>query len=181
MTIGVKGEHWEATGDGGFRRLIDDETVTNEISWIQPFFEALSLPFERASLNAKVLYGAMAHADEFLVWTDQVEGAGNYPIPVINLPNPARDRYFGVIQGEWRDAVPKIITASESEFDAVFDQAVAAYRANGGNESSESAAKCLDQQFPISHINGTRQFVSGKPADFTVFVGCSVYRIAFPC
>ena len=139
MTIGVKGEHWEATADGGFRRLIDDATVTSQISWIQPCFATLSLPFDRASLNAKVLYGTMAHADEYLVWTDQVERAGNYPPPVVNLPTPARDRYFGVIRGEWRDALPKIITAPESEFDALFDQALAAYRANGGNEVEQEA------------------------------------------
>ena len=139
MTIGIKGEHWEPTADGGFKRLIDESAVTRLISWIQPCFEVLSLPFERASLNAKVLYGTMAHADEFLVWTDEVEAAGNYPRPIINLPNPARDRYFGVIEGEWRDALPKIITASESEFDALFDQAVAAYRANGGDEVEQEA------------------------------------------
>ena len=99
----------------------------------------LSLPFARASLNAKVLYGTMAHADEFLLWTDEVEAAGNYPRPIINLPNPARDRYFGVIEGEWRDALPKLITAPESEFDALFDEAVAAYRANGGDEVEQEA------------------------------------------
>ena len=98
--IGIKGEHWEPTADGGFKRLIDDTAVTNLISWIQPCFEVLSLPFERASLKAKVLYGTMAHADEFLVWTDEVETAGNYLRPIINLPSPARDRYFGVIEGE---------------------------------------------------------------------------------
>ena len=61
---------------GVSKRLIDESAVTQLISWIQPCFEVLSLPFARASLNAKVLYGSMAHADEFLVWTDEVEAAG---------------------------------------------------------------------------------------------------------
>ena len=37
-----------------------------------------------------------------------------------------RDRYAGVIQGEWRDALPKVLNEPESEFDAVFDEALAA-------------------------------------------------------
>ena len=139
-SIGTEGEHWEPT-DEGFRRLIDDDTVTREISWIMPNFDVLSLPFPDAANNANVLYGSMAHADEYLVWSDEVEKAGNYPIPIVNLPTPARNRYFGVIESEWRDALFRIVFSPESEFDELFDEAIAAYRANGGDEiEAESVA-----------------------------------------
>ena len=139
-SLGINGEHWEPTAEG-FRRLVDDDTVTRQISWIMPNFDVLTLPFFDAANNADVLYGSMAHADEYLVWSDEVERAGNYPIPIVNVPTPARNRYFGVIESEWRDALFRIVFSPESEFDELFDEAIAAYRANGGDEvEAESVA-----------------------------------------
>lgn len=139
VTMGIEGEHWERTQVGGFRRLVDEETVSAMIGWIQPGFETLSLAFRSAALNAQALYGGMAYSDEYVEWTDQIEQFGNHPAPVVNLPTPARDRYFAVIEGDWNDALAGIITAPETAFDQRFDAAIAEYLANGGAEVRDEA------------------------------------------
>ena len=134
IALGIEGEHWEPVGDNDFRRLVDDDTVNNRIAWIQPQWETLALAFDEAGLNAKVAYGSMAHADEYVMWAAENGRRGTYTAPVINLPSPARNRYYNIIEGDWKNALAKIVTVPPSEFDAVFDAAITAYRANGGDE-----------------------------------------------
>ena len=138
--LGVEGKDWGKTPDGGFRRLISDQEITERIAWVQPQWEILSMAFDKAYLNAQAAYGSMAHADEYIQWVREMEE--NYPptpAPVVNLPAPAWERYYSVIEGDWNNAVPKIITASPADLDALVDQAVASFRDNGGDEIAEEA------------------------------------------
>lgn len=147
MILGVEGQDWEKTADGGFRRLISPQEVTDRIAWIQPQWEVLSLAFpDSAALNGQALYGTQFRGAEYVEWVRYAEA--NYPVhpaPVVSLPVPERNRSWGAINGDWANALPKILVASPEEFDAIWDAAIKAFRDNGGDAVAVEAVANYEQ------------------------------------
>ena len=147
MILGVEGQDWEKTADGGFRRLISPQEVTDRIAWIQPQWEVLSLAFpDSAALNGQALYGTQFRGAEYVEWVRYAEQ--NYPVhpaPVVSLPVPERNRSWGAINGDWNNALPKILVASPEEFDALWDAAIKAFRDNGGDAVAVEAVANYEQ------------------------------------
>ena len=140
-------QDWEKTADGGFRRLISPQEVTDRIAWIQPQWEVLSLAFpDSAALNGQALYGTQFRGAEYVEWVRYAEQ--NYPVhpaPVVSLPVPERNRSWGAINGDWNNALPKILVASPEEFDALWDAAIKAFRDNGGDAVAVEAVANYEQ------------------------------------
>ena len=121
--------------------------MTDRIAWIQPQWEVLSLAFpDSAALNGQALYGTQFRGDEYVEWVRYAEQ--NYPVhpaPVVSLPVPERNRSWGAINGDWNNALPKILVASPDEFDALWDAAVKAFRDNGGDAIAAEAVANYQQ------------------------------------
>ena len=133
--------------NAGLPRLISPQDVTDRIAWIQPQWEVLSLAFpDSAALNGQALYGTQFRGDEYVEWVRYAEQ--NYPVhpaPVVSLPVPERNRSWGAINGDWNNALPKILVASPDEFDALWDAAVKAFRDNGGDAIAAEAVANYQQ------------------------------------
>ena len=63
----------------------------------------------------------------------------------MSLPVPERNRSWGAINGDWANALPKILVASPEEFDAIWDAAIKAFRDNGGDAVAVEAVANYEQ------------------------------------
>jgi putative aldouronate transport system substrate-binding protein len=134
--LGIEGQDYSIVNT--VPTIIDKDIYLARVPWIEPQYGLMSKP-----------YASPAESDIFLLnyikdfnpkYFDQIKRESNllsdekyYP-PTISLPTPVSDRLTPVVTNFWGEEIAKIITASPSNFDRIFDDALREYKSLGGDE-----------------------------------------------
>jgi hypothetical protein len=70
-----------------------------------------------------------------------------YSTPPLNLPTPVADKYLVALQKKWEEALAKMVLSSPDKFNTLFDEAIRAYRAEGGDEVVKDLVNAYRQQY----------------------------------
>jgi len=146
---GIEGEHYTLDSDG-IITPINDDVFTNKVAWIEPQYQALVKLYANDMQNYVKFMARNFDASVRQEFIDNVQALIDPPFqPIeINLPQPAADKYLKSLTTKWdEEVVPLLITAPVSDFDRLFDEALAEYKKNGGDEVAKEAVENYRTQY----------------------------------
>ena len=129
---------------------INDDVFTNKVAWIEPQYQALVKLYANDMQNYVKFMARNFDASVRQEFIDNVQALIDPPFqPIeINLPQPAADKYLKSLTTKWdEEVVPLLITAPVSDFDRLFDEALAEYKKNGGDEVAKEAVENYRTQY----------------------------------
>ena len=145
VSYGFEGEHYNLEQNDVVGKNIPvkiNPISAEKIDWIQPQYMAFSRPFW-ASDDTTEPFWNWDFGDLQPKWLEAIEMTKikDHPwgIPEINAPMPMASKYKSQLDSIWKNALPKILVADPADFDKIFNESVAEYRSNGGDEVEKEA------------------------------------------
>jgi putative aldouronate transport system substrate-binding protein len=146
--LGIQGTDYRLTD--GVPIPLDDAAYALRVAWVEPQYMAFTKPFaskgeERLYLENAARSFPAPLREQFVKETITL-AALHYATPRITLPTPFSDRLRATIDKRWEAAMAAIVTADTVSFQRLFDDAVRAYRRDGGEEIVKELTAAYAQQ-----------------------------------
>ncbi|MCX7656248.1 MAG: extracellular solute-binding protein [Treponemataceae bacterium] len=135
----------------GVPQPIDPVKYTGRVSWIEPQYMAFRKPFANKGEESLYLRNAARLFPDNLRQQFINESTPitllKYSTPPLNVPTPVADKYLVALQKKWEEALAKMVLSSPDKFNTLFDEAIRAYRAEGGDEVVKDLVNAYRQQY----------------------------------
>ncbi|RPJ07300.1 MAG: extracellular solute-binding protein [Spirochaetaceae bacterium] len=145
---GLEGQDYKMTN--GVPVPIDTEAYKKRVPWIGSQYNTFRNPYIASPdrfLRRQALDFSEKYRDQHVKLTLAGSDKVRYAAPWITVPTPNADKLTLVLSKKWIESQAKIITAAPGQFDAIFDEAVKAYRAEGGDDVAKELSAAYQTQY----------------------------------
>lgn len=150
VTLEYKGvENTDTKVEDGILVPVDTDKFKNHVAWVQPAYQSITQMYMNDS-EKKLKDGGASYKEPFR--TQYVKNAKigevttKYSTPVLNFDTPEKSKYQANLTTKWQASMAKFLTVPVSDFDKVFDQELATWKAEGGDAITKEASELFKKQ-----------------------------------
>jgi putative aldouronate transport system substrate-binding protein len=134
----------------GLPTPIDREKYNARVPWLEPNYGTMAKAFPHPEdfekfLNIYITRFNPVFHDKIKKEARRLSDIKGYP-PTLGAPTPVADKLNPTVRNYWNEAIVKVVFASQSDFDRLYDEAVKEFKSLGGDDITAEALRIYAQQ-----------------------------------